>query len=116
LARKLQEPIALFRESFPTVYWFDEVGNSEDESFSMIFAPGASKAADRDLQRRVTSYLFGQHISDLRNVDVEARRGVVTLCGRVHTFHQKQLCLNCCQHVAGVRQIDDRIEVNSPIR
>jgi osmotically-inducible protein OsmY len=82
----------------------------------MIFAPSNSKTADRDLKRRVTNYLFGQHVSDLRNVDVEARRGVVTLRGRVHTFHQKQLCLNCWQHVAGEQRIDDHIEVNSPIR
>ena len=45
----------------------------------------------------------------------ELRRGVVTLRGRVHTFHQKQLCLNCCQRVAGVLQIDDQIEVASPL-
>lgn len=82
----------------------------------MIFAPSVSKAADKDLQRRVTNYLFGQHVADLRSVDVDARRGVVTLRGRVHTFHQKQLCLNCCQRVAGVQRIDDRIEVSSPIR
>lgn len=82
----------------------------------MIFAPSVSKAADKDLQRRVTNYLFGQHLPDLRNLDVEARRGVVTLRGHVHTFHQKQLCLNCCQRVAGVQGIDDRIEVSSPIR
>jgi osmotically-inducible protein OsmY len=81
----------------------------------MIFAPTDSKAADRDLQVRVSNYLFGQHISDLRHVGVEARRGVVTLRGRVHTFHQKQLCLNCCQRVAGVQHIDDQIEVNGPL-
>ena len=82
----------------------------------MIFAPTNSKTADRDLQQRVTNYLFGQHVSDLRHLDVEARRGVVTLRGQVHTFHQKQICLNCCQRVAGVQHIDDQIEVSSPLR
>jgi osmotically-inducible protein OsmY len=74
------------------------------------------KLADRDLRTRVVNYLFGQHVSDLRHLDVEARRGVVTLRGQVHTFHRKQLCLNCCQRVAGVLRIDDQIEVDSPIR
>ncbi len=81
----------------------------------MIFAPTNSKIADRDLQQRVINYLFGQHVSDLRYLGVEARRGVVTLRGQVHTFHQKQLCLNCCQRVAGVQQIDDQIEVTSSL-
>ncbi|HEV2970326.1 MAG TPA: BON domain-containing protein [Pirellulales bacterium] len=78
----------------------------------MIFAPSVSKVADRDLQQRILNYLFGQHVSDLRFLAVEARRGVVTLRGRVHTFHQKQLCLNCCQRVAGVVRINDQIEVS----
>ncbi len=82
----------------------------------MIFGSTQSHTDDRDLRRRVTSYLFGQHVSDLRHLDVDARRGVVTLRGRVHTFHQKQICLNCCQRVAGVVGINDQIEVNDPVR
>jgi osmotically-inducible protein OsmY len=81
----------------------------------MIFAPSASRVADRVLQSRVTNHLFGQHIPNLRKVDVKARQGVVTLRGRVNFFHQKQLCLNCCLRVAGVQRIEDRIEVNSAL-
>ena len=79
----------------------------------MILAQLGSPAADQDLQQRIVTYLFGQHVSELRNLDVEAERGIVTLRGRVRTFHQKQLCLNCCQRVAGVALIDDQIEVKS---
>lgn len=82
----------------------------------MFLAHTTLKTADRELRSRVVSYLFGQHVSDLRHLDVEARRGVVTVRGQVHTFHQKQLCLNCCQRVAGVLEIDDQIEVDSPLR
>jgi osmotically-inducible protein OsmY len=82
----------------------------------MFLTHAPLKHADRELRMRVVSYLFGQHVPDLRHVDVEARRGVVTLRGQVHTFHQKQLCLNCCQRVAGVLQIDDQIKVDSPLR
>ena len=82
----------------------------------MFLAHTTLKTADGELRSRVVSYLFGQHVSDLRHLDVEARRGVVTLRGQVHTFHQKQLCLNCCQRVAGVLEIDDQIEVDSLLR
>jgi osmotically-inducible protein OsmY len=82
----------------------------------MFLTHATLKHADRELRSRVLSYLFGQHISDLRHLEVETQRGVVTLRGHVHTFHQKQLCLNCCQRVAGVLEIDDRIEVDSPLR
>jgi osmotically-inducible protein OsmY len=83
--------------------------------FSMFLTHVTLKHADRELRTRVVNYLFGQHVSHLRHLDVEARRGVVTLRGQVHTFHQKQLCLNCCQRVAGVLQINDQIEVASPL-
>jgi osmotically-inducible protein OsmY len=82
----------------------------------MFLTHAPRKHADRELRSRVVGYLCGQHVSDLRHLDVEARRGIVTLRGRVHTFHQKQLCLNCCQRVAGVLRIEDEIEVDSPLR
>src|SRR5271167_3278782 len=53
------------------------------EASSMFLTHATLKRADRDLRLRVVSYLFGQHVSDLRHLDVEARRGVVTLRGRV---------------------------------
>ena len=55
----------------------------------MFLTHATLRHADRDLRLRVVNYLFGQHVSDLRHLDVEARRGVVTLRGQVHTFHQK---------------------------
>jgi len=67
--------------------------------------------ADRDLERRVLSYLVGRHVPGLRNLQVEARNGTVTLRGRVHTFYEKQLCQNCCRRVAGVVQFVDHVDV-----
>lgn len=70
-----------------------------------------SDPADRDLERRVVSYLFGRHVPALRNLQVEAKNGTVTLRGRVHTFYEKQLCQNCCRRVAGVVQFVDHVDV-----
>lgn len=82
----------------------------------MFLAHATLRHADLELRSRVVNYLFGQHVSELRHLEVETRRGIVMLRGHVHTFHQKQLCLNCCQRVAGVLEIDDQIEVDSPLR
>ena len=65
---------------------------------------------DRDVERRVTNYL-AQHFPRLRTVEVEARQGVVTIAGHVNTFYERQLCINCCQRVAGVMALNDKVEV-----
>lgn len=77
----------------------------------MHFAETGSRSRDGDLKQRVKTYLFGQHVSDLRRLAVDTDGGVVTLRGQVQNFHYKQLCLNCCQRVAGVVKIDDQIVV-----
>ncbi len=77
----------------------------------MHFSATGSNSYDLDLSRRIRNYLSGQHVSDLRRVAVDADRGVITLRGRVHTYHYKQLCLHCCQRVAGVIRVDDQISV-----
>ena len=77
----------------------------------MISAPSMNRSIDANLARRVVAYLFSRHVAELRHLNVEAICGIVTLRGRVSTFHQKQLCLNCCQRVAGVVRIDDQISV-----
>jgi osmotically-inducible protein OsmY len=66
---------------------------------------------DRDLERRVANYLFGYKMPALREIDIESDRGTVTLRGEVFSFHQKQLCINCCRRVAGVIRLVDEIQV-----
>ena len=68
-------------------------------------------STDHDLCRRVENYLVGFHRVGLRQLQIEADRGVVTLRGRVSTFYEKQLALNCCNRVAGVRQLIDKVDV-----
>jgi osmotically-inducible protein OsmY len=80
----------------------------------MIYAPADATISDADLKRRVVSFLFSQHVSDLRHLEVSAERGVVTVRGRVRSFYQRQVCVHCCQRVAGVSSIVDEIEVATP--
>jgi osmotically-inducible protein OsmY len=69
---------------------------------------------DRDLERRVVSYLLGRHVPSLRHLAVQANNGTVTLQGSVRSFYEKQLCQHCCQRVAGVvRLVDDIVVVHT---
>ena len=66
---------------------------------------------DRDLERRIKSFLADRHFSSLRRLQVEAQAGIVTLQGRVASFYEKQLSHQCCRRVAGVLELVDRIDV-----
>jgi osmotically-inducible protein OsmY len=71
----------------------------------------ASASADRELEKRVVSFLAGRHVPGLRHVQVRARDGVVTLSGQVKSFYEKQLCGDCCRRVAGVVTFVDEVNV-----
>lgn len=70
-----------------------------------------NQAADRDLERRIANYLQGRHLPSLRKLAVQSQNGAVTLIGKVHTFHEKQVALHCCQRVAGVVHLIDQVDV-----
>jgi osmotically-inducible protein OsmY len=66
---------------------------------------------DRELERRVVSFLETKHVPGLRHLAVKAQAGVVTVSGRVQTFYEKQLCNQCCRRVAGVRELINAVDV-----
>lgn len=70
-----------------------------------------SQRIDDDLKHRVANCLGQRNMASLRRIGVEAKDGLVTLRGNVRSFYEKQLCLNCTRHVAGVIRLVDRIEV-----
>jgi len=70
-------------------------------------------SADSDLERRVATFLAGQHRYALRLLEVEARSGVVTIRGSVSTFYEKQLSAELVRHVAGVIRLIDEVIVRS---
>jgi osmotically-inducible protein OsmY len=67
---------------------------------------------DSDLRRRIVNFLHQRHVPSLRTIEVDVQEGVVTMRGGVESFYHKQLCLNCCQRVAGVVRLVDEIQVN----
>lgn len=71
----------------------------------------ATSRYDNDLQQRVRSFLTGQHRPALRNLNVEAREGVVTLRGNVPTFYEREISVRLARRVAGVVQLVDEIIV-----
>lgn len=68
---------------------------------------------DLDLSRRVRSFLHDAHMPGLRNVDVEAQNGTVTLTGQVRTYYEKQLGGQRARRVAGVVRLVDLIRVSN---
>jgi osmotically-inducible protein OsmY len=68
---------------------------------------------DGDLVRRIRNFL-GNHVSRMRPIEIQACQGVVTIRGRVRSFYERQLLISCCQRVAGVVQLNDEVQVDSP--
>jgi osmotically-inducible protein OsmY len=78
----------------------------------VVVDPGAP--ADRDLLRRVRTFLSTSHRPGLRSLQVEAHGGVVRLRGNVRTFYEKQLSAQLTRRVAGVVRLIDEVIVNRP--
>ena len=76
--------------------------------------PPHNGAHDRDLKHRVTNYLLGYKMPSLRQLQVESDNGTVTIRGKVPSFYQKQLCINCSRRVAGVVRLIDELTVLPP--
>lgn len=66
---------------------------------------------DEDLKRRVSGFLNHLHYPNLRELDVDVENGVVSICGSVASYYEKQIALNACRRVAGVLLLDDQIKV-----
>ncbi len=70
--------------------------------------------ADRDLERRITCFLYGRNLPALRRLETEVCNGVAIVEGQVWSYYEKQLVTCCCQRVAGVLQVVNRVRVSGP--
>jgi osmotically-inducible protein OsmY len=70
-----------------------------------------SAQSDTELQRRIRLFLQSRCVPRSSDVKVEVNNGVVTLRGTHRSFYHKQLCINCCQRVAGVVRLIDATKV-----
>jgi osmotically-inducible protein OsmY len=71
----------------------------------------ATNDTDLELAQRVASFLAERHVPGLRNLEVTASGGVVTVSGRVLTFYEKQLCNQCYRRVSGILQFINAVDV-----
>src|SRR4051794_20406111 len=82
-------------------------------NMSEIITQSLSRA-DRDLERRINSYLITLQVPALRRLRIEARDGVITILGQVNTFYERQLAQHFVRRVAGVLSVIDKVIVDSP--
>jgi hypothetical protein len=64
-----------------------------------------------DLLRRIQTYLHGQHLASLHHLTVEVAGDAVLIAGDVDSFYERQVAIECCKRVSGVRRVLDHIRV-----
>ncbi|MBI2478816.1 MAG: BON domain-containing protein [Planctomycetia bacterium] len=74
----------------------------------------AVEGASGDLKRRVRSFLAQQGVNSAHHLTIEVRDGTVILHGLVSSFYERQLCISCCQRIAGVVRFVDNLTVALP--
>jgi hypothetical protein len=79
-----------------------------DESAKPAFVPWETRKSAEDRLRH-SDYL------ELRNVSCEFHEGVLTLRGRVHSYHLKQLAQSLLGEMAGILRLNNQLEV-VPVR
>lgn len=69
------------------------------------------EARQADLCDLIKRFLAAQHYASFRKLDVTIVGDSVILVGSLPSFHERQLAVSICQHVAGVRRVVDRLVV-----
>jgi hypothetical protein len=72
-----------------------------------------SSTADAELQGRVVAYLASRNFHSFRRLSVRAKRGVISLRGRLGSYYERQVAIESARRVAGVTRIVDRIVVDA---
>lgn len=67
---------------------------------------------DSEILSRLRASLLSRHFPAFRELELSVLGGSVTLTGCVQSYYEKQVALSCCQHVVGVLELVDRIEVD----
>jgi BON domain len=75
------------------------------------FSTLAMASNDIDLEHRLASFLYQQHVPEGDGIRLNACSGVLVVSGELSSQHAKWLCIECCRRVAGVRKVIDELEV-----
>jgi osmotically-inducible protein OsmY len=81
----------------------------------MLTAQTGTLLSDQDLEKRVMNCISRLYFDASRVVEVQASQGLITLQGKVPSFHHRQLCLEAAKRVDGVAAIQDNITVISDV-
>ena len=76
--------------------------------------PSPSEPTSLDLRQRITRFLQQRGVPSVKRLQIEVSGGIVTLRGTVSSFYERQLCISCCEHVAGVMRLVDDLQVQLP--
>lgn len=69
--------------------------------------------SDAHIEHGIVELLKIRVVHGLTDLEVHAHLGIAEVCGRAATPAVRQLCLECCRRVTGVRQVVDRLQVCS---
>ena len=72
----------------------------------------SSVLLDQELTTRIRNFFRTQPFPNLRNLEVEVQRGLVTISGNLGTFYEKQLAIHSAHQAGGVKSLIDQIHVN----
>ncbi len=67
--------------------------------------------SDHDLENRLQSELSNNQRQAFKRLQVNVGQGIDTLRGCVRAYNGRQLAVQCCRRVPGVRQMIDALEV-----
>lgn len=70
--------------------------------------------AAADLLKRIQSFLHRQYLPALRHLEVEVSGDTAVIQGKVRTYYERQIGVECCKRVAEVRKVIDLIKVATP--
>lgn len=102
--------VAIRREELPekVIHCSIDSGNNRTRPTRSV---DARWAADRDLEERVKNFLGRLNPPALHDLQVKIHGGSAVVSGSVHSFYQKQLATSCCQRVAGVLNVLNKVRV-----
>jgi osmotically-inducible protein OsmY len=110
-------PISCDEKSTLLLFFSDSEGNPLQAQADVLLPvhpvsiAASSAVADRELKRRICIFLENRQLPHSSKLRIDAQNGVVTLHGTHRSFYHKQLCINCCQRVAGVVRLIDATRV-----
>jgi osmotically-inducible protein OsmY len=73
--------------------------------------PTIEQTDSQDLCQRIVSFLIGRGVVRIERLQLTAEGGVLTVGGSLPSDHDRQLCMDCCRHTAGVVRVVDRTRI-----